>query len=254
MMKAMILAAGLGTRLQPHTHHTPKPLLQIHGEPILYYTLRWLKHYGVQEVWVNLHHLGEQIEKILGEGSRFGLTIRYSKENSLLGTAGGVRHAVERFKNQRLLVVNSDFVSTINLKALMEYHHKKGGMATLVLRKNPDPSLYGKISIDRQGRIRDLLGRLQPPFKDLKELMFTGIQILEPELIQEIPSGNYSLTDLYLKAIEKDKPLYGRRTEEWWVDLGTLEQFDKAPQQIKREQLPFYLKGASKNYVRDEKS
>ncbi len=237
----MILAAGLGTRLQPHTHHTPKALLRVYGEPILHYTLRWLKHYGVHEVWINLHYLGDQIEAALGDGSRWGLSLRYSKERSLLGTAGGIRHAVEMFGNQRLLIVNSDFITTIDLKALEECHKKKKGIATLALRKNSAPSFYGKISMDSQGRIRDLLGRLNPRSKKLEEFMFAGIQILEPELIQKIPPGNYALTDLYLSAVEENRPIYGHITDEIWIDLGTIEQFEKASQSIKKEKLPSYL-------------
>lgn len=241
-MVAMILAAGRGMRLRPLSDSLPKALLPFHGKPIIHYTIEWLHHYRFNEVLINLHHLGDQIKDDLRNGEKFGVKIHYSEEPSLLGTAGGIRHAIRHMPNRPLLVVNSDFITSIDLGKFLRFHQRKGGLATLVLKRNPNPKRYRNVAIDAQNRLRDILDRHSNEDPNLKRYLFTGIQMIEPILIEEIPEGVSHLTDLYSKAIQEQKILYGYPTEEFWLDLGTLPQYRHAQQTWNRDLLPSYSK------------
>src|ERR1041385_376305 len=137
-MKAMILAAGLGTRLRPLTNTIPKPLLPIAGTPLIVWNLLLLKRYGFHDVVINLHHLGPMIEHAVGNGSRYGLRIIYSREPVILGTGGGLKQAELYFSGESVLVLNGDTLVELDLGALYECHQQSEAMATLVLREYRD--------------------------------------------------------------------------------------------------------------------
>ncbi|MBI3352197.1 MAG: nucleotidyltransferase family protein [Nitrospirae bacterium] len=227
-MKAMVLAAGLGTRLAPLTHTTPKPLIPLNGQPLITYTLRHLKYYGITDIFVNLHHLGEKIRTFLGDGSAFGVKITYSEEPVILGTGGGIKKLANEFGPAPFLVINSDILTDFNLNSLFAFHQKKKGLAALVLRDDPQADRYGAIEIDSSGRIQRILGKGAGMSNSLKKLMFTGIHLVDPKVLDDIPERvSHSITDTYIGLVLRQKPLFGLEMKGFWADLGTREEYDK---------------------------
>ena len=149
----MILAAGLGTRLRPLTNTIPKPLLPIAGTPLIVWNLLLLKQYGFHDVVINLHHLGPMIEQAVGNGSRYGLRVIYSREPTILGTGGGLKQAEPYFSGESVLVLNGDTLVDLDLGALCAFHQERDAMATLVLRKDPEAARWGLVEMDSDNRI-----------------------------------------------------------------------------------------------------
>ena len=154
--RAMILAAGEGTRLRPLTLETPKALLPIRGRPLIEHQLFWLNHHGIREVAINLYHLGNKIKDHLGDGSRFGMKICYSPEETLLGTAGGVKR-IEHFFNDTFVVVYGDILTDFDLSDMVKFHREKKAVATLAIFEAPNPWEVGVVELNKEGRILSLL-------------------------------------------------------------------------------------------------
>ena len=225
-MRAMVLAAGLGSRMAPLTQNTPKPLIPLNGRPFIFYTLKYLAYFGIEEVVINLHYLGEQIKSAIGDGSGFGVRITYSEEPVILGTGGGIKKAEAFLGREPFLVINSDILTDINLNRLFEYHRRKNGLASLVLREDPLIDRYGAVEIDGSGRIQKIVGKGKERAGPLKKRMFTGIHIIDPEVLKSVPpSVFHSITDTYIELILKDEPLFGLETDDYWADLGTIDQY-----------------------------
>ncbi len=234
-MKAMLLAAGLGTRLRPLTETTPKSLLPISGRPILAWNLLLLKHHGITEVIINLHHKGEQVVEALGDGSRYGMRIAYSHEPSLLGTGGGIKQAAPYLKDGPFLILNGDTLSECDLTALIaahrDAHHTDGAPATLAVREDADAARWGAITLDAQSRILQIKG--EPPIARspgaLREpFMFAGIHVLEPAVLDAIPPGPGSIIDVYISLLRQGRPLHGYRMSGYWSDIGTPKRYADA--------------------------
>ncbi|MGE0684406.1 MAG: NDP-sugar synthase, partial [Candidatus Binatia bacterium] len=153
-MRAMILAAGLGTRLKPLTNTVPKALVPVAGRPLIEYSLLFLRSQGITEVVINLHHLGGKIREALGDGSLYGMRIFYSPEDPILETGGGIKNAQSLLDGETFMVVNCDTILDLNLQEALKFHHQKQAVATLVLRSDPDVDHYGVIQTNDQGRIR----------------------------------------------------------------------------------------------------
>ncbi len=227
-MKAMILAAGFGTRLRPLTDHSPKPLLPIGGRPMIEYNLLLLKKYGITEIIINLHHYGEQIINTLGDGSRLGLSITYStEEGDPLGTGGGIKKAAPFFDQSTFIVINGDILIDIDLKKLISFHHDQKTEATLVLRETNDFSSFGAIEVDDHGQIRNILGKLNLENVSTKKYMFTGLHIIEARVLDGIPGDvpYYSIIDTYLDLLRAGKKLSAYITQGYWNDLGALDRY-----------------------------
>ena len=141
-LKAMILAAGLGTRLQPHTDRTPKALYPVAGRPMILYPLLWLKRQGFGEVLINTFYLAEEIESVLGDGSALGIRLRYSREETLLGTGGGIGRARSLLGRHPMIVLNADTIVDVDLARLLERRRAAGGLATLALAAERSPGAY----------------------------------------------------------------------------------------------------------------
>lgn len=227
-MKAMVLAAGLGTRLRPLTDATPKPLLPVAGRPILLWNLLLLKRHGVTEVIINLHHLGEQIVQALGDGSRVGMRVAYSHEPALLGTGGGIKQATPFLKNGPFLVLNGDTLSQCDLTALLAAHRAGGALATLALREDPEAARWGPVTVDATSRILQINSTppLTTPLASLPApCMFAGIHVLGPEVLDAIPPGPGSIIDVYCSLLRQGRMLRGYRTSGYWSDVGTPERY-----------------------------
>jgi len=233
-MKAIILAAGEGTRLRPLTLALPKALLPIGGNPLIEHQLYWLKSHGIQEVVINLYHLGEKIEDFLGDGSHFGMKISYSPEESLLGTAGGVKRA-EHFFDSTFVVAYGDVLTNFDLSAMIKFHQGKKATVTLVIFEPPNACEVGAVELDEDGRILSFVEKPQSPISTLAN---GGIYVLEREVLNHIPEQGFSdfAYDIFPRLIQLGLPLYGYmlKPDEYLTDIGTLGKYYKANKDIKR--------------------
>lgn len=238
-MRAMILAAGLGTRLRPLTNTTPKALAPVAGRPLIEYALRFVRAQGIREVVINLHHLGDQIRARLGDGRDYGVRITYSVEERLLETGGGVKQAQAFLDGGTFLVVNSDAILDLDLAAVLDAHQRNRAVASLVLRPDPDAASYGLLEIDRSGRLRRLRGQPAGVDEPLSAYMFTGCQILEPRVFDFMPEPTpFSLTrQTYVEMLRAGEPLYGFVHTGPWMVVDDAEGMARATQAIRSGRL-----------------
>lgn len=208
-MKAMILAAGRGERMRPLTDTTPKPLLPVAGKPMIEHTLDKLKTAGFYEIVINVAHLGEQIIRHLGDGRRFGVTIRYSDEGEQgLETAGGILNALPLLGDRPFIVVNGDIATDYPFAALK---NKPFALAHLVLVDNPAYHQQGDFGLDRELSVID-----DSPVK----YTFSGIGLYRPELFNNVPPGKSKLAPLLRQAIRLGR-VSGEKYDGFWKDIGT---------------------------------
>lgn len=233
-MKAMVLAAGLGTRLRPLTDKTPKALLLVDDRPLIEYSLKLLQKHGIREVVINLHHLGDLIQRELGDGSRFGLRIHYSWEPKILGTGGGVKKASRFFEGESFLVLNSDVLIDVDLRALHRHHKKKKALATMVVRERAADSNFTPVWVGRADRILGF--GAEPPRKTgLRPLMYTGVQYLDPKFLDFLPRDREAclIRQGYQPAIDAGQKISGYLYGGYWNDLGTLERLRQAEDDLR---------------------
>ncbi len=233
-MRAMILAAGFGTRLQPLTNTVPKALVPVAGRPLIEYGLLFLKSQGIEEVIINLHHLGEKIRVTLGDGSVYGLRITYSPENPILDTGGGIKKAQAFLDGQTFVVLNCDTILDLDLRPLLTAHRKNRAAATLVLRPDPEAVRYGILETDASGRIRRFLGQPAEVSEPLAPYMFTGFQVLEPSVFAFMPEEKpFSTTrETYPQMLRAGAPLYGLIHTGPWMVVDDAEGVARATQAI----------------------
>lgn len=235
VMKAMILAAGEGTRLRPLTSETPKVLLPVGGRPLIEHQLSWLKSHGIREVAINLYHLGNNIKDFLGDGSRFKMEIIYSPEEALLGTAGGVKR-MESFFSDTFVVVYGDVLTDFNLSEMIAFHKETKAKATLSVLKEPERPGAGIIEMGNKGRILSFVEK-PPPGSALSSLSNGGIYILEKEVLNYVPgdgSPDFAY-DVFPKLIELNLSLYGYvlKPGDYLIDIGTTDKYQKANEDAK---------------------
>jgi mannose-1-phosphate guanylyltransferase/phosphomannomutase len=226
-MKAMILAAGVGSRLDPLTRNVPKPMVPIVNRPVMEHIVELLKRHGFNEIMVNLYYLGEQIETHFGDGSRWGVRIHYSKEDRLWGDAGSVKRC-EHFFDDTFVVIGGDDITDLDLTRLLRYHKEKRAIATIALSLVDDPSEYGIALLNERGRITRFLE------KPRGEVIFsnaanTGVYVFEPEIFDLIPRGvTYGFgANLLPLLLEQRRPFYGFLTSSYWKDVGNLRTYQQ---------------------------
>ncbi len=233
--KAMILAAGKGTRLRPLTLETPKVLLPIGGVPLIEHTLNWLKRHGNSEVAMNLHHLGEKIKDYLDDCAHFGVEIAYSVEDTLLGTAGGVKR-MERFFDGTFVVVYGDVLTNFDLSEMIWYHQEKKAVATLAILEVPNPWDVGVVEMNREGKILSFVEKPAPGSNE-GNLGSGGVYVLEKAIFDYIPDKCPSdfAYDVFTKLTELRLPVYGYvlKSEDYLIDIGTIERYRKANDDFK---------------------
>jgi NDP-sugar pyrophosphorylase family protein len=233
-MKAMVLAAGEGTRLRPLTSAVPKALLPVAGVPLIERTLLWLKSHNVDEVAINLHYLGKQIEHFLGDGARFGIRIVYSPEEFLLGTAGGVKR-LDYFFDSTFVVVYGDVVTDFNLSAMASFHRQKKAIATLAILKVPNPWEVGVVQIIEDGKLLSFVEK-PPRGSEPGNLGSGGVYVLEKEALDYIPSNGFCdfAHDVFPKIINLGLPVYGYflNHHDYLLDIGTLEKYQTANEEL----------------------
>jgi NDP-sugar pyrophosphorylase family protein len=234
-MRAMILAAGLGTRLRPFTHSIPKALIEIRGFPLLKLQIRKLSSEGFNQIIINVHHLSDQVKEYIKQNVFFNCTIVISDESKkLLNTGGGLKKAAHFFSDKKpFLVYNVDILSDINLKSLMNHHLSSHSIATLAVQERPssrkflfnsENHLCGWMNDESNKEIivKDEETKLIP-------YSFSGIQIIDPAIFTNFPDEDvFSLVDLYLAAAKKEKITGYVHSEDNWLDIGKIESLAEA--------------------------
>jgi mannose-1-phosphate guanylyltransferase len=239
-MKAMVLAAGLGTRLRPLTDDRPKALVEVGGRTLLEITLTRLRSFGIREVIVNVHHFPEMIVEFLQAKTNFGMRIEISREEVLLDTGGGLKQAGWFFgaEQEPFLLHNVDVISTIDFGEMAKAHKESGAIATLAVQER-ETSRY--LLFDERdelcGRriVRESKSEMVREVGDLKALAFTGIHVISPRLLAMIKEdGVFSIIDLYLRLAGEGRDIRSFRTDAYyWRDLGKLKQVEQAEEDRK---------------------
>ena len=222
----MILAAGLGTRLQPLTDIKPKALVPVANRPAIDRTIALLKSHGFDRLVVNAHHHHRQMVDYLEGGRPFGIEIQVRVETEILGTGGGIRNTADFWDSEPFIVINSDILTDIDLGRAYEYHQKQGNLATLVLH---DCEPFNQIRVDESGNIIDIGQRGQPG-----RLAFTGIHIINPDLLSSIPAEGFSnIIDCYRELILAGQSISGYVSEKhYWRDIGSIESYKRANKEL----------------------
>jgi mannose-1-phosphate guanylyltransferase len=246
-MKAMILAAGKGTRVRPLTYDLPKPMIPVLGKPVMAYLIEHLRKHGISEIMVNVAHLHEKIEEYFGEGEQFGVQIGYSFEGYTkedgevvavpIGSAGGMKKIQEfgGFFDDTTVVLCGDALIDLDLKAALLEHRRKGAMATVITKEVPwdKVSSYGVVVTDEDGRIKQFQEKPKQE-EALSNFISTGIYIFEPEVIDLIPSGvEFDIgSQLFPLLAEKGMPFYAQGRPFNWLDIGSVSDYWEVLQNV----------------------
>ncbi|MBA3867290.1 MAG: NDP-sugar synthase [Solirubrobacterales bacterium] len=235
-MRAMVLAAGLGTRLRPITYAMPKPMVPVANRPVMEHILRLLGRHGFSETIANLHWFPELIEAHFGDGSAAGVELSYSREEQLLGTSGGVRNAAG-FLGESFLVISGDALTDIDLAAMREFHESHDGIATLATKRVQDTSQFGVAITDPYGRIQGFQEKPDPAAA-LSDLANCGIYMFRSEIFDFFPAAGAGKAagaddppgfadwamDVFPRLLEGDVPFYSHEIDAYWNDIGNLEE------------------------------
>lgn len=232
-MKGMILAAGYGERLRPQTDEKPKPLFEIGQTTMIKNSIGYLQSHGINEIAVNLHHLGEMIKDEIAPLSGGNLNLHLIEEKEIMGTAGGIKGAEQFMDGSEFVVINSDILTDLDLEKAIGFFREKKALAMLVLRDNTDTKKFGTLRVDSDGRLVEFLKERSPFYDDSKidgtEMMFTGVHIFSPKIFGEIPDGPSDISKaVYPKLMESGAPVFAMKFPGYWADIGTHESYANA--------------------------
>ncbi len=221
-MKAMILAAGVGSRLSPYTDKVPKPMIAIGQKPILQHIIEKLCQSHISQIAINLHYLPKVIKEYFGSGKNWGCDILYSFEDKLLGTAGALK-PLSDFLDETFIVWYGDNLCQINLENLVDFHHRNKSMATIALHWRDDVTQSGVVQLDNKSKVQRFVEK--PSMSNISShWVNAGVYILEPEIIDYISNDQVCDfgRDLFPVLLEIGKPVYGYRMSQnekiWWID------------------------------------
>lgn len=237
-MRAMVLAAGLGTRLRPLTYEITKPMVPVLDRPVMAHILDLLDKHGIEEVVANLHYFPESIERYFGE------RLTYRVEPELLGTAGGVRACAEFFGSEPFLVISGDALTDIDLTAFIARHRQAKGIATLAVKKVADTREYGVVLHDREGRITGFQEKPRPE-EALSDLGNCGIYVFDPEIFDYFPDRPFVdwAQDVFPALLEHDIPFHMHEVSEYWNDVGSLAELRQGTFDALRGELRLQVDG-----------
>ena len=228
-MQALILAGGKGTRLRPLTVYTPKPIVPICNRPFLLYQIDTLKRAGITDITLSLSYQPQKIEQQLGDGTEFGVNLKYTVEPQPMGTAGAYKYAEDLIR-EPTVVFNGDVLSDLDLKAMIREHNERQAVASIYLTPVANPTAYGLVETEEDGRIRRFLEK--PKADEITvNTINAGAYILEPRVLDLVPAGeNYSFEyGLFPTLLERKEPFYAHippRT--YWMDIGTPARYLQA--------------------------
>lgn len=221
-MKAVVMAGGEGTRLRPLTLDVPKPFLRVAGKPAIEYALEALVNAGIEDIIVTTFYKPERLIQHLSGGARLKARIFYSVEDEAMGTAGGVAKCLPLIGEDTVVVLSGDVIADINIRALVDAHKKSGAVATMALTRVENVSEFGIVGLDETGRIVRFKEKPKTKEEAFSDLINTGIYVLSPEALREVPAGatfDFS-KQLFPKLLESGKKLQGVPIEGFWMDVG----------------------------------
>jgi mannose-1-phosphate guanylyltransferase len=225
-VKAVMLVGGFGTRLQPLTLSTPKPMLPLVNIPFLEIELLHLREYGVEEVILSTGYLPTAFDEYFGDGSRLGMKLVHVTEDEPLGTCGAIKNVSEHLGSEPVLVCNGDILTDLDIGRLVDYHDEKSAAVTITLTPVDDPTAYGLVPLDEEGRIEEFL---EKPTWDqvVTDLINAGTYVLDPLVLEQVPRReNYSFErQLFPDLLEQGERLFGFPSDCYWLDLGTPEKY-----------------------------
>ena len=231
-MKAVVLAGGLGTRLHPLTINIPKPMVPVANRPLMEYVIYLLRKHKFKDITALLYYQPEIIKSYFGDGSKFGMNITYVEAQEDYGTAGAVRFAAQSFK-EPFLVISADLITDFNLEEVVKFHKEKKAAATIVLTRVSNPLPYGIVILNKDGRVKHFLEK--PSWSEVfSDTINCGIYVLEPEVLELIPSGRpFDFShDLFPLLLSESKPVYGYVASGLWKDIGNLVEYGKVHRDI----------------------
>jgi NDP-sugar pyrophosphorylase family protein len=235
-LKAMILAAGVGSRLDPLTRAVPKPMAPIANKPVIEHIIRLLARHGFDDIFCNTYHLADSIEDYFNAKSpeELGARVRFNREKELMGTAGGVKRVAEEqdfFTDETFLVSGGDDLTALDLTEMLRFHKESGAVATIALTRVEDPSQFGVVVLDESaseegGRIQRFVEKPAPGTAP-SNLINTGVYIFEPQVLELIPHGQFYDfgKELFPLLLEKGVVFCGYETKAYWRDVGNLTEY-----------------------------
>src|SRR3954447_23236366 len=231
-MKAVIMAGGEGTRLRPLTSNCPKPMLPLANRPMMEHIVGLCKRHGIDEIVVTVAFLANQIRTYFGDGSAFGVRMVYATEDQPLGTAGSVRNAMAEL-DERFLVISGDVLTDIDLGRIVDFHDQHKALATIGLVAVPDPLEFGIVITHDDGSIERFLEK--PTWGQVfSDTINSGIFVLEPRIFDYIdPEGAVDFSsEVFPALLEAKEPLFGAVASGYWEDVGTIEAYVRAHQDV----------------------
>jgi len=242
-MRAVILAGGEGTRLRPLTLTTPKPVVPVVDRPLLRHQLDLLAGAGVREVVFSVAFRPERVEAVFGDGSAFGVRIRYAVEDTPLGTGGAVRNALPLL-DDRTIVLNGDILTDVDLGTIVARHAAEGAAATILLAPVPNPAAYGLVETEPGGRVLRFLEKPRPD-EITTNTINAGIYVLETRVLDLMPEGvNYSIERGFFPALlARGDLVLGPVHPGYWIDIGTPEKYLQVHRDILNRRFPVPLDG-----------
>jgi mannose-1-phosphate guanylyltransferase len=229
-MQALILAGGEGTRLRPLTTTVPKPVVPLVDRPFIAFMLDWLRGHGVDDVVMSCGHLASGVRNVLGDGSAYGVRLRYVEEPQPLGTGGALKFA-ESLLDERFLMLNGDVLTDIDLTAQLAEHERTGARATLALVPVDDPSAYGLVRRNRDGSVHEFLEKPSPDQIDTN-LVNAGAYVLHRDVLADVPKGARVSIERDVFPTLVDDGLFGYESSGYWLDIGTPERYLQATYDI----------------------
>lgn len=233
LKSAILLAAGLGTRLRPLTLTTPKPLIPLNGSTLIDHQIKYLANAGFKTIAINLHHLSEKIKEHCGTGKKYGVEIVYSEEKEILGTGGGIKKAASLLGADKALVLNCDALMAVDISKLCEAFDEKYA-ATMVLMKLPSEGKFNPVKVE---------GGLVTSFGG-GDRLFTGMHIVGKKLLDALPpAGEAScvIKDGYEKLISRGDKIAAFDYDGYWNDLGTFERYDAAKRDVESGRIKLFV-------------
>jgi mannose-1-phosphate guanylyltransferase len=224
-MKAVILVGGEGTRLRPLTYNTTKAMVPVLNKPFLEHLLSYIERHGVTDIILALSYLPHHIQGHFGDGTRLGVSLTYLIEEEPLGTGGAVKNA-ENMLDKSFFVINGDILTDIDLTAMIEFHRQRQAVATIATTPVDDPTAYGLIETDADGRITRFLEK--PSWEEVTTNMVNaGIYILEPDILAKIPPGKKVSIEreTFQQLLAQGKLMYAYPASAYWLDMGTPKKY-----------------------------
>lgn len=244
MTRAMVMAAGAGTRLHPLTHDVPKPMVPICNRPVIEYTVENLRKHGVREIIFNLHSHPDQVRGHFQDGSAFGVKISYSPEARLMGTAGGVKKAESFLNTGTFLVMSGDGLTRVDITRLLTFHRKSRSLGTMGLKDIDSRFDYGVTIVNTFGRIKKFIEK--PYWSDVfSNQVNTGIYVFEPSIFKKMPSNEvYDFGhQLWPKMLKNGDPIFGFPVKAYWCDVGSLSEYRRAQRDMLDQKVGYSLPG-----------